>query len=436
VARVRRHDYTPAVDFVGILATTLTLTALFSYVNRRWLRVPRAIGFLLMGLTVSLVIVAVGRWLPALQQTALATMAAIDFDRLVLRGVLGVLLFAGALHLDIADLRKHALVIGVLSTAGVIVSTGVVGWLMWHILGWLGLGVPLLACLLFGALSSPTDPIAVFAIVRALRVPKDLEVQISGESLFNDGIGVVVFLTLLRLVGGPDQPPTAAGLNAALVLIQEVVGGALFGAVVGAVAYLLIKSVDDYRVEILLSLALVLGGYTLAQALGVSAPIAIVVAGLLIGNAGRAFAMSAETRERLDGFWEVVDEILNAVLFVLIGLQLLTVVITPPVLVAGVAAIVVTLLARGLAVGLPLVVLRRWTHVPAPRALLLTWGGIRGPLSIALALSLHQRITGVPASTTDVLVVMTYLVVVFSVTVQGLTLKPLIARALRRAAGV
>jgi CPA1 family monovalent cation:H+ antiporter len=416
------------MDFARILALAIAVAAVFSYVNHRWVRLPRAIGLLLLGLAVSIVLAAAGRWLPELPQRALATLAAIDFNQLVLHGVLGPLLFAGALQLNLDDLRRHAVVIAVLSTAGVIVSTVIVGWLTWQILGLLGIGLPLIDCLLFGALVSPTDPVAVLAVVRS-RLSKSLEVQLAGESLFNDGIGVVVFLTLLRFASqpGPDAAIDVGG--ATLLFLQETVGGILFGAAVGVVAFVLIKTVNDYRIEILLSLALVLGGFTLAEAVHVSAPLATVVAGLLIGNHGRAFAMSVATRDRLDVFWEVIDESLKAVLFVLVGLQLLTVEVTREVVAAGAAAIVVTLLARWLSTGIPLTVLRRFARVATPSVGLMTWAGVRGPLSIALALSLSQHLVAPASSRAHVIVIMTYAVVIFSVAVQGLTLGPVIRRA-------
>ena len=412
------------MDFSGLLAVVITLTALFSYVNHRWLGLPRAIGLLLMGLAISGVLVAAGRSFPGLERSAAVTVAAVDFERLVLHGVLGFLLFAGALHLDLSDLRRHALVVGVLSTFGVVLTTAIVGWLTWHILALLGIPLPLLHCLLFGALIAPTDPIAVLAILRSARAPRDVEVQISGESLFNDGVGVVVFLALLSFADDP-----AAGVHTiGLLFVREAVGGIVLGAALGAIAYVLMKRVDDYQVEILLSLALVVGGYSLAEILHVSAPITVVVAGLLIGNPGRALAMSPATRERLDDFWELLDAILNAVLFVLVGLQILTLAVTTSHVAAGAAAIAVSLLARWASTGLLLAFLRRWAHVGAHSTALMTWAGIRGPLSLALALSLHQRLSAASQGAADVIVVMTYAVVVFSVAVQGLSLRPLIRR--------
>jgi CPA1 family monovalent cation:H+ antiporter len=410
------------VSFVDIFALTITVAALFSYVNHRWLRMPRAIGLVLMGLAVSAIVAGVGRWLPALQRSAVATLDAIDFNRLVLHGALGVLLFAGALHLNLDGLRRHGVVIAVLSTVGVVLSTIIIGGVVWQTLRLFGIGVPFLDCLLFGALISTTDPIAVLAILRDVRVPPAVEIQLAGESLFNDCVGVVVFLALLRLSDQPDAGLVAVA-HATALSVGEALGGVVLGSVLGVLAFLLIKTVDDYPIEILVTLALVAGGWVLAEHLHVSGPMATVVAGLLIGNQGRLFAMSEVTRERLDLFWEIVEEILNAVLFVLIGLLLLTVPLGGSVLVTALVAIAASLLARALSVGLPVVVIRRCTRIATPSVRLMTWAGVRGPLSLALALSLYQRLAVPAPYQISVIVVMTYAVVIFSMAGQGLTLR-------------
>jgi CPA1 family monovalent cation:H+ antiporter len=310
----------------------------------------------------------------------------------------------------------------VLATVSVVVSTALVGMMVWLVLDWLGVPVPLLHCLLFGALISPTDPIAVLTMLKSLGAPRTLATQIAGESLFNDGVGVVVFLALLEAAAGDVAPAGVLALFA-----QEALGGAAFGLGAGLVAYWMLKRIDHYQVEILISLALVSCGYLVADRLHLSAPIAIVVAGLLIGNQGRALAMSERTREHLDTFWELVDEILNAMLFVLIGLEVLVLTVRREYVLAGVAAIPIVLLARFLATGVPIRLLARWTS-PAPHTVkILTWSGLRGGISVALALSLRDH---VPPATADALIVMTYIVVVFSIVVQGLTIKPVVRRYL------
>ena len=411
-----------------ILAILLTLAAVFSYLNHRYLGLPRTIGLMVMALAVSLVLIGAGRIYPSVRIEVEKMLESIDFTQTLLHGMLGFLLFAGSLHVDLDDLRQHRLVVATLATVGVLVSTVLVGLLTWLLLGALGIALPLIHCLLFGALISPTDPISVLAILKSLHAPKDLEVQISGESLFNDGVGVVVFLALLGFAGA-GHGEHAAGLgHATLLFLQEAVGGAVFGLLVGWITYRMLKSVNNYQVEILLSLALVTGGYALADRLHLSGPIAMVVAGLLIGNHGRAFAMSDTTREHLDMFWELVDEILNAVLFVLIGLEVLVLNLRGVYLLAGLLAIPVVLMARAVSVGIPVMTIRRFA-VAIPHAVkLMTWGGLRGGISVALALSLRELLGAPARTTTDVILVMTYLVVVCSIVVQGLSISSMIRR--------
>jgi len=410
------------VGLFEILAVLTVLTAGFGWINQRYLGLPTTIGLVLMALLVSLGVVLVHPFYPRFEEDAARLLAAIDFDRVLLHGLLGFLLFTGALHVDLGDLREHALVIGVLATVSVVVSTALVGSMSWLVLHWLGLPVPLLHCLMFGALISPTDPIAVLSMLKSLGAPRTLETQIAGESLFNDGVGVVVFLALLESVAADVAP---AGVLA--LFVREALGGAVFGLGAGLVAYWMLKRIDDYQVEILISLALVTGGYLVADRLHLSAPIAMVVAGLIVGNHGRAFAMSERTREHLDAFWELVDEILNAVLFVLIGLEVLVLTVRREYVLAGVAAIPVVLLARFLATGMPIRLLAHWIALAPHTVKILTWSGLRGGISVALALSLREHL---PSATADALIVMTYVVVVFSIVVQGLTIKPLFRRYL------
>jgi CPA1 family monovalent cation:H+ antiporter len=296
----------------------------------------------------------------------------------------------------------------------------------WGLTNLLGFQVALIHCMIFGALISPTDPIAVLGLLKNLGAPRSLATKIAGESLFNDGVGVVVFLAVIGLAGFGSHPHVTAGVVIKLLLL-EVLGGAGFGLAIGYLAYRLLKSVDSYPVEILISLALVTGGYAGAEALHISAPIAMVVAGILIGNHGRALAMSRTTRQHLDSFWELVDEILNAVLFVLIGLEVLVLSYTARSLLAGLLAIPIVLLARMLAVGLPVTALRRLRSFSPHAIKVLTWSGLRGGISVALALSLSEHFSSPAlAPTRDLIVIMTYLVVVFSIVFQGLTISSLL----------
>jgi len=410
-----------------IIAVLITLAALFSYFNHRVLRLPTTIGLMLMALTLSVAVITLGVIVPDVEETARSFLASIDFSETLMHGMLGFLLFAGALHIDLGDLAEQKKIVALLATLGVLVSTLVIALLTWGISSLLGLGLEPIHCLLFGALISPTDPIAVLGLLKELGAPRDLATKIAGESLFNDGVGVVVFMALLGVAGLSGHGQVGA-LEVLQLFLIEAVGGALFGFVVGYAAYRLLKSVDRYQVEILISIALVTGGYALAEALHVSAPIAMVVAGLLIGNHGRSFAMSDTTRDNLDTFWELVDEVLNAVLFVLIGLEVLLLTFSRTYLAAGVLAVSATLLARVIAVGLPVTLLRPFRSFSPHTVKVLTWSGLRGGISVALALGLGQQLDAGHATAREAILVMTYTVVVFSIVVQGLTM----ARLMRR----
>ncbi len=300
-----------------IIALLITLTALFSYLNFRWFKLPPTIGVMLISLLVSLALIATRLFTPSLEHAAADFLRQIDFGDALMQGMLCFLLFAGALHINLKELSVQKGVISTLAVAGVVISMFVFGTTIYFVLGWLGLPLSYAWCVLFGALISPTDPVAVMGILKEAKVPPSLEIQIAGESLFNDGIGVVAFIVLREIA--VEGEATSWG-HITHLFLQEAVGGALFGLVIGWVAFRLLKSVDNYRVEVMLTLALVMGGYALASVLHTSGPIAIVVAGLFIGNLGREFAMSDVTRHHVDTFWELIDEILNALLFVLIGL--------------------------------------------------------------------------------------------------------------------
>ncbi|HAJ91800.1 MAG TPA: sodium:proton antiporter [Gammaproteobacteria bacterium] len=400
-----------------ILALLLTASAVFSYINHRFLKLPTVIGIMLVALFFSLALNLLGPIGILLEHEVQEMLASIDFDETLLHGMLSFLLFAGALHVNLNDLSRQRGIIFVLATFGVVGATFLIGGLSWIVFGLIGLDIPFIYCLLFGALISPTDPIAVLGILKQANAPKSLEAKIAGESLFNDGVAVVMFLVIARIAAGGTEVTAGEVL---LIFSQEAIGGLMFGLGAGGLTYWMLKSVDNYQVEVLLTLALVTGGYALAEALHLSAPIAIVVAGLLIGNHGRVLAMSEKTRGHLDTFWELVDEILNAVLFVLIGLEVLALVFIREYLLAGLLAIPIVLLARFVTVGIPITIMRRFRNF-TPRAIqILTWGGLRGGISVALALSLPA------GEIRDTLVAVTYAVVVFSILVQGLTLGRLI----------
>ncbi len=398
-----------------VAAVCLVITALLSYLNHRYIGLPSAIGMMAAALTLSLALV----WLdtagikPGLRQYEETLLRSIDFSNALMQGMLSFLLFAGALHVDLKQLKIYRWPVAALAVLGTTLSTLAVGYGMWFALPLLGLHLPLIYCLLFGALISPTDPIAVMGILKSAHAPKELELVIAGESLFNDGVGVVIFSLLLGMLASGVAPTTNQALQ---LLVHEAGGGVLFGLLLGYVTFRLLRSVDNYQVEVMLTLAAVTGGYMLATKLHVSGPLAMVVVGLIVGNQGRALAMSDTTRKYLDMFWELLDQILNAVLFVLMGMEVLLVTFTLSELVATVLAVGVTLLARAAIVGLPAAVLPRAFNLPRGSWKVLTWGGLRGGISVALALSLPA------GAERDTVVALTYGVVVFSIFAQGLSI--------------
>jgi len=401
-----------------IASLLLGVAAVAAWVNGRFLRLPTTIGLMAMALVGSLgvVLVDAAGWIDVQSQVR-EWLAQARFSDTLLHGVLGLMLFAGAMHIDLGDLRRERVAIAVLAAGGTAASTFLVALGIHGALDLIGQPLAFAHCLVFGALISPTDPIAVLGILKTAKVPRSLENQIAGESLFNDGIGVVIFMAVLEVaVGGGEQTAGDVGL----LFAREALGGAAFGLAFGWVGYRMLKSIDLYKVEVLITLALVTGGYALADAVHVSAPIGAVVAGLVIGNQGRSRAMSDMTREYVDKFWELIDEILNAVLFVFIGLEVMALDIGTAKVGLGVAAIAVTLAARFVTVALPVGLFRRRLGFARHAAIVLTWGGLRGGISVALALSL-------PAGPErDLVVDMTYAVVVFSILVQGLSLGPLL----------
>jgi CPA1 family monovalent cation:H+ antiporter len=405
-----------------VIAILLTLTALCSFINYRYLHLHTSIGVMLLSLLLSLALVLLGDSGLGITPFAKNLLAHVHFNEALLQWMLGFLLFAGAMHVDVRELARQRGVVALLATAGTAASMFIVGGLTFVALRCVGLPMPRLHCMLFGALISPTDPVAVLAIMKVAGAPKSIETKLAGESLFNDGIGVVLFLTLLAIAQG-NQPTGFTAIT--WLLLRQVVGGALIGFLAGALVFQLLKRVDQYQVEVLLTLALAMGGYALADALHTSAPIAAVVSGMLIGNTGRSSAMSAHTREHLDTFWELIDETLNAVLFLMIGLVMLTLHFNHRHWLAVLLIIPVVLFARWCSVAASIALLSR--RRPFQRGIIpiLTWGGLRGGLSVAMALSLPE------SDWRGTIIAITYGVVIFSIAIQGTTIKRVVRRSLQ-----
>jgi len=407
------------------LSLLVVVAAVFSFVNHKILRLPTTIGVTLLVLAASLLLVVANALGVPIRASASALVGRLRFQELLLNQMLAFLLFAGALNVavDFRDLLEQKWAVVLLATVGVLASTFLVGASTYVAAHALGAHLTVVECLLFGALISPTDPIAVLGMLRSASAPKAIEVQMAGEALFNDGIGVVTFSLILALMGGTaamgHTPVTAVGM----LVARQVVGSLVLGFGAGWVAFLFLRAVDNHQLEVLITIALAMGLYTLARALDASGPLAVVVAGLLIGSTGRSHAMSAKTVQHLDAFWEMVDEILNVVLFVMVGLQVLVVELTGRFLLLGVAAIVFVLVARFLSVGGTALAVRRLFPFPRGAVKLLTWGGLRGGLSLAMALSLGPSVSGRHTIQT-----MTYVVAVFSILVQGLSFKKLLPR--------
>jgi len=407
-----------------IAAILLTLAAIFGYINHRWLKLPLTIGLVIIALVVSFGIILIDILLDTLEyeRTVRTVLERVDFDKTLMQGMLSFLLFAGALHVDLEQLLSRKWVIVSMATVGVIISTFLVGIAMYAMVTLVGLDIPFIWCLVFGALISPTDPVAVLGILKTIRIPHSLEVKISGESLFNDGVGVVVFTIVLAIAMSGSGFST---LDAGELFLKEAVGGVVLGLVTGYIAYRAMRSIDEYNLEVIITLALVMLTYSIGIALHVSGPIAVVVAGLLIGNHGTRFAMSDTTREHVNTFWSLTDEILNAVLFLLIGLEVIILTIPNGVVWLMVTAIPIVILARFVAVAIPITLFgirQDFTQGAIP---VLTWGGLRGGISVALALSLPA------VAEKESILVITYAVVVFSIIVQGLTFKHVVARFVR-----
>ncbi|MDE2449209.1 MAG: sodium:proton antiporter [Gammaproteobacteria bacterium] len=419
-----------------IVSAVVTVVALSGYANYKLVHLPDTVGITAVALLISLATVAVGQVVPQVTAWGQLAVRGLDFPDLVFHGLLGLLLFAGSLHVDVAGLARARWLVVILATAGVVISIALVGFAFFYAARLAGMPLTLLESFIFGALISPTDPIAALGLLRKAGVPPSLLTKIAGEALFNDGTGVVAFVVLLGLAGGshglsaahvtgPSVPlPGASAIG--VLLAQQVLGGAAFGLGVGYFGILLLRSVDSYPVETLITLAMATGGYAAADALKISAPIATVVMGLVVGS-GREYAMSELTRERLFMFWELADDLLNLILFGLVGLELTALAGTVrQYLIPAATALPIVLVARYISVGVPVAVLSRFQRFEPHTVKLMSWGGLRGALSVALALSL-------PAGPTQELIVTaTYLIAIFSILVQATTVEPLARRWMKR----
>ncbi|KAA1161979.1 sodium:proton antiporter [Pseudoalteromonas sp. NZS127_1] len=403
-----------SLSVLEISAIFLSITALLTYVNHRFIGLPTTIGVMVISMLLSIGAIFLGfLGFDDLIDYEVSLLDQLDFTEVLLDGMLSMLLFAGALHVNVSDLRRYKLPIGILACVGTLLSTVIIAGALYLVLPLLGFDLAFIWCLLFGALISPTDPIAVMGILQSAGAPKSIETVIAGESLFNDGIGVVIFVLLLGVLSSGDIPTT---YYVAHTLAVEAGGGIVFGLVLGGILYYLLKSIDSYQEEVLLTLAGVIGGYALASHWHLSGPLAMVMMGLMVGNHGRSMAMSDKTRHYVDLFWELIDEILNAILFVLIGLEVVMIAFSSNLFIAGGLTILIALLARLIVVGITTTTFNKQLELPSGAWKVLTWGGLRGGISVALVLQLPD------GNERDILLALTYAVVVFSILIQGLSI--------------
>ncbi|QYH38444.1 sodium:proton antiporter [Algoriphagus sp. NBT04N3] len=412
------------MEIFTIITILTILSALFAYINTKFLKLPFTIGLMIIAMLFTLVILILGYFESAVLEQSKSLIQSIDFKTVLLEIMLSFLLFAGALHTKLDELAKQRGPIMLFATFGVLLSTFLIGTLFYFLAELTGHPIAYIYCLLFGALISPTDPIAVLGILKEANAPKKLEIKIVGESLFNDGVGVVVFLVLLSIAQRGIASVEAEEVG--LLFFEEVFGGLALGLVLGWLAFKLMKSIDHYETEVLLTLALVMGLYALASYLHFSGPLAVVVAGILIGNKSPETAWSSVTQNYVDKFWELIDVFLNAILFVLIGLELLIITINAEYILLGVLAIPIALASRYLALSGPIILFRKKLDFIPKTGLLMTWGGIRGGISIALALSLE------PIMERELFLTVTYVIVVFSIIIQGLSIGPLVKKILSK----
>jgi len=402
------------LQIYNLITIIIVLTAVFAYINFKFLKLPATIGIMIISIVSSLGVVGIGFFSPDFFKKTIDIISAIDFHTALMKVMLSFLLFAGAMHVDINKLKKESVSIITFSTIGVLLSTFIVAALLFVVSKWFGFSIDFIYCLLFGALISPTDPIAVLGVLKQSKIPPSLEMKISGESLFNDGVAVVIFITIYEIINVGIENVTA--LEIGWLFIKEAGGGILLGGLLGYIGFYILRSIENYVIEVLVTLAIVMGGYLVADYLHISGPLAMVVAGIITGNKSRLKGMSDVTRDYVDKFWEMIDEVLNAILFLLIGFEMLIVRFSFNLFWLGCIAIIIVLLARFISVAIPISLLRYKAVFEKNAIPILTWGGLRGGISVALALSLPK------SAISEVLVSITYIIVLFSIIVQGLTI--------------
>ncbi len=413
------------MDLYYSFSVLIVLAAVFSYLNLRYLKLPSTIGIMLIAMIASLSLVALGSFYPHLSVEFSNIIASVDFSQVLMGAMLNFLLFAGAIHISLHDLRKQKLPIMIFSTVGVIISTVVVGTLLYLVLPLLHVQIPFIQCLLFGALISPTDPIAVIAILKKAGIRKSLEIKVAGESLFNDGVAVLLFAVLLQLSLGNEVDITFIHISG--LFVQEAGGGLFVGLMLGYIGSQAIKRINSYNVTVIITLAIVMGGYLVTKYLHISGPLTMVAAGLVVGNYGKAMAMSAMDKDYLDKFWELIDEILNAMLFLIIGFELLLIPELQQYWQIGCVSILIVILARFFSIWLPIRFFPKIGKFDRRTITILVWGGLRGGVSVALALAIDDSLHK------DLILSITYYVVVFSIVVQGLTIGKLAKYATAKA---
>ncbi len=401
------------MDILLLISILIALCAVFSYINIRFLKLPPSIGLMFISLVFSLLIIAEGKISSTFHQHIEEMVRSINFSQTLLNIMLGFLLFAGSLHVNLNQLKQQRAAVISFSTLGVALSVFLFGGIMWYVFKLFHYPIDFIYCLWFGALVSPTDPIAVIGILKKSNMPKEIEATINGESLFNDGVGIVFFVTIGKVISLGIE--NLSGLDVLILFGREVVGGLILGIALGYLVYYFIRKIDNYQTEVLISLALVMVCGEVAQWLHVSGPLAVIAIGLILGNKVSETAMSDTTRDYHNKFWELIDDFLNAILFVLIGLQMVLLPFITNYILIGVIGIILLLVCRYLSLKISTVFIKDKKLFNDKTLMIMTWGGLRGGLSIALTLSLPD------SPYKEVIVSITYIIVIFSILVQGLT---------------